>query len=359
MEILSNPLIEVAILVGLPTLLSLGMFIRVVKTDPRTLRLGRWGLLSIFFIFVCINLLLLYLGGSGKIPLAVPIYEGVILVVGFLILSLILFIGIIVESIKIWRRESHSLANLLLPLTFILLVIAGQVVGRINSLPEKYELLKIVTYMYPFFLIYIGWQFLVFFSSTVIYSWLVRRAQANYFVVLGAGLINGNQVGKLLAARIKAASDHAKIQAELPEIIYSGGQGPNETVSEAYAMREYAVKELDYPLAKTILEDKSRTTYENLVFSSKIVKEKANNQDEKLLFFTSEYHVFRAALISKKLGLKAQGLGGKTALYYRIPAFIREFIAVLNMEKKKHIINLSLIFSINIILILLARFTAQ
>ncbi|WEV61113.1 YdcF family protein [Streptococcaceae bacterium ESL0729] len=359
MGTIDNTIIELAMIVGIPTVISLSIFVGVIKRDPRSLRLGRWGLLSAFFVFLCVNLLLLYLGGQGTIPLAIPIYELVILVVGFLILSVILFIGIIIESVKIWRRENHSLANLLLPITFIFLLVAGQLVSRINSLPEKYDFLKIATYMYPLFLMYIGWQFIVFLSSSLIYSWLVKRARADYFVVLGAGLINGDKVGKLLAARIEAANTQAKLQKNLPQIIYSGGQGPNEVVSEASAMREYAVKELAYPFDHTVLEDKSRTTYENLVFSSAIIEEESRKPDEKFLFFTSEYHVFRAALLARKIGLKANGLGGKTAMYYRIPAFIREFIAVLNMDKKKHIINLTLIFTVNILLILLARMNFQ
>ena len=68
---------------------------------------------------------------------------------------------------------------------------------------------------------------------------------------------------------------------------------------------------------------------------------------EKFLFFTSDYHVFRAALFAAMLKLEAQGgKGGKTAMYYRVPAFIREFIAVLNYEKKKHMIRVGIIVAI-------------
>ena len=68
---------------------------------------------------------------------------------------------------------------------------------------------------------------------------------------------------------------------------------------------------------------------------------------EKFIFFTSDYHVFRAALFAATLKIDAQGgRGGKTAMYYRVPAFIREFIAVLNYEKKKHIIRVGIIVAI-------------
>ncbi len=134
----------------------------------------------------------------------------------------------------------------------------------------------------------------------------------------------GKLLGNRILAAVKAVRDNETI------LVFSGGQGPDEKVSEARAMQRYAVEVLGFPIERTMLEDQSRTTYENLFFSSQLIR-------EKFLFFTSDYHVFRAALFAAMLKLEAQGgKGGKTAMYYRVPAFIREFIAVLNYEKKKH-----------------------
>jgi uncharacterized SAM-binding protein YcdF (DUF218 family) len=166
-------------------------------------------------------------------------------------------------------------------------------------------------------------------------------------VVLGAGLIDGERVGKLLGNRIRAAVN--AVQNEETILVFSGGQGGDEKVSEALAMQRFAVEVLDFPESRTMLEDKSRTTYENLVFSNELIK-------EKFLFFTSDYHVFRAALFARQIGLNAEGgRGGATAMYYRVPAFLREFIAVMNTEKKKHIIWVGLIVGI---LVLISIFTA-
>lgn len=101
-------------------------------------------------------------------------------------------------------------------------------------------------------------------------------------------------------------------------------------------MQKYAIEELKFPKTRTMIENKSRTTFENLVFSAQIIKEESQQNSPKFLFFSSDYHVFRAALFAKSLDLQADGgRGGKTAMYYRVPAFIREFIAVLNTERKK------------------------
>lgn len=359
MKMLSDPYFYIILFSVVPMIVCLTVFINLIRTDPRTLKLGRWGIFSAFFIFVSINLLLLYLNGQGVIPEGVLIIEAITLVMGFLIFSVVIFIGIIVESIKVWRRESHSIANLLLPLSFLAFWLMGKIISKISNLPPKYDYLKIITYVYPILIMYIGWQFIVFFASSVIYGWLMKRAKANYFVVLGAGLINGDQIGKLLGSRIEVAVNHSKKQQEKAQIIFSGGQGPDELVPEAVAMRNYAVQNMGYPEDHTVLEDKSRTTYENLVFSSRIIEQKSQVIGEKFLFFSSEYHVFRAALFARELGLNAQGIGSKTAMYYRIPAFIREFIAVLNSNKKKHLKFLIFILILNILLVLFTNYITR
>lgn len=47
-----------------------------------------------------------------------------------------------------------------------------------------------------------------------------------------------------------------------------------------------------------------------------------------LLISTNDYHVFRTALLSRKLGLQAEVLSARTARYYVPAAFLREFIAI-------------------------------
>lgn len=84
-----------------------------------------------------------------------------------------------------------------------------------------------------------------------------------------------------------------------------------------------------------LVEDKSKNTYENIKFSNNIIKEKLKNA--KIAFSTTNYHVFRAGNIATKQNINIEGIGAKTKSYFWINAFIREFIATLFNEKKKHI----------------------
>ena len=307
--------------------------IRKLK-DLRTLRLGRLSFFALLFLWITINGII----GSGLV--LTELHQNVLLllliaeaVVMFLIIPMIIGIivpiSIVVLTIKMWRRASKSIGNLLLPIVVLAFLLIDWVYLSMGRLPDSWIWLKILGIVYPVLSIYLAWQFGIFFLSSWVYGRRVRKQRAAYHVVLGAGLIQGEHVGKLLGNRILAAVKAVRDNETI--LVFSGGQGPDEKLSEARAMQKYAVEVLGFPIERTMLEDQSRTTYENLVFSSRLIK-------EKFMFFTSDYHVFRAALFAATLKIDAQGgKGGKTAMYYRVPAFIREFIAVMNYEKRKHI----------------------
>ncbi len=119
-----------------------------------------------------------------------------------------------------------------------------------------------------------------------------------------------------------------------PKIIVSGGQGPDELVSEASAMKKYlvnkGVKEED-----VLMEDESRNTLQNMMFSKNIMD--SIKADHKSIFVTNNYHVFRASIYARLAGLKCEGVCSNTAKYYLPSAFLREYIGILVMYKWWHI----------------------
>ena len=84
-----------------------------------------------------------------------------------------------------------------------------------------------------------------------------------------------------------------------------------------------------------IVEDQSRTTYENLKFSKKILDSMDGRKYTALV--TSNYHVYRALRYCREVGLKCTGIGSRVAFYYWPSALIREFIAI-HAEKKHALI---------------------
>lgn len=149
------------------------------------------------------------------------------------------------------------------------------------------------------------------------------KPNADYVLVLGAQ-VKGTRLTYVLQARLDTAYEYA---VDNPEsmVIVSGGQGPGEDVTEAYAMAEYLkAKGLDE--SRLILEDQSTNTHENIEFSKKLM----DSTDAKVVLVTNHFHVYRGVGVAKKQGLiNVEGLGAPTK-WYTIPnQYVREAFAVI------------------------------
>ncbi|MBM6614901.1 YdcF family protein [Desemzia sp. RIT804] len=193
---------------------------------------------------------------------------------------------------------------------------------------------------------YISFFFIEFFISSMLYQVYFPKYDKDFIVVLGSGLINGDQVPPLLQSRINKALFFYRKQIDKADkrakIIFSGGQGPNETISEAEAMAKFALTQ-ELPQADMIIENQSVNTEENMRFSKQKMEELAAD-DYQVVYVTNSFHLLRAGMYAKRAGLKAQGIGSKTAFYFWPNAFIREFIAYMVLFHKVHLIVLSIVF---------------
>ena len=67
------------------------------------------------------------------------------------------------------------------------------------------------------------------------------------------------------------------------------------------------------------------------MLSKKLIEE--HKKDAKITFITTNYHVLRSGMLARQAGLNAEGLASDTKWYYWPNGFIREYIAILNMNK--------------------------
>ena len=92
------------------------------------------------------------------------------------------------------------------------------------------------------------------------------------------------------------------------KVILSGGITKNNTISEASYMKDYLVKNGIDPRIIT-LEDTSIDTVENIENCLAYLK-----PTDKITLISSNYHVLRAKMICKLLGLKVKGIGCYTPI---------------------------------------------
>jgi uncharacterized SAM-binding protein YcdF (DUF218 family) len=177
---------------------------------------------------------------------------------------------------------------------------------------------------------YVSFLFVSYVLYAFGYGLLAPTGGADFVVVLGSGLRPDGGVPPLLANRLErgrevwAALDR-RAGSVRPRLIVSGGKGDDERVPEASAMASYLTTR-GFPADRLLLEDQSRNTEENLLFSKAIMDEL--RPGARAAIVTSDFHAFRSALLARRLGIRGQVSGARVAGYYRPTAVLREFAAV-------------------------------
>ena len=131
-----------------------------------------------------------------------------------------------------------------------------------------------------------------------------------YMVVLGAK-VRDDGPSVSLWDRIYGARNYLM---EHPDVIavVSGGQGPDEPMTEAQCMYD-ALVAMGISPDRIWLEDKASSTWENLNFSLNLIEEKTGTRPTEIGVLSSEYHLFRASLFAKACDVGFIGIPAKTS----------------------------------------------
>jgi uncharacterized SAM-binding protein YcdF (DUF218 family) len=305
--------------------LLFGVFVVGVWRDPRSFR-------NAVLLGLCLALGALGAvgaahqlpGASGDLARILVVALGLFVALGpFLVASYLVLNGITMA-----RRESIRPGNLLSLLAGLaMFALVGLVVFATQR--TQYTALDLFTITTVLLSGYVSFLLVSYVSYAFVYGRITALRRADFVVVLGSGLIGGDRVPPLLASRLDRGQHVyqalAARRAASPTLIVSGGRGADEQLSEAEAMARYLI-ERGVPAACVTREDQSRTTEENLTFSKAIMER--SRPRYRCIVVTSNYHVFRAAVTARRLGVNGQVTGARTAGYYWPSATLREFIAV-------------------------------
>lgn len=160
----------------------------------------------------------------------------------------------------------------------------------------------------------------------------------DFAIILGCSISKKGKLRPLLRGRVNAAMKFAwrqEWETEKPvRYVPSGGQGPDEPLSEGSAMALY-LESHGAEEYEVFTEKQSKNTYENLVFSKRIIDEIQKNA--KVVIVTTNYHVLRSGMLARRIGLDAEMVGSGTKWYFWPNAFFREIVAILTTNLKVHV----------------------
>ncbi|PEZ81835.1 cytoplasmic protein [Bacillus sp. AFS017274] len=144
---------------------------------------------------------------------------------------------------------------------------------------------------------------------------------ADYLIILGAR-VKGSIPSLSLQYRIDKAAEYLTANKHTVAIV-SGGKGPGEDISEAKAMQQGLIAQ-GIEEARIMMEDKSTTTHENIVFSKELIPDTAASG----LIVSNDFHIYRAVEIARKEGLNMKGMPAKTPKVSLLKSYTREYLAI-------------------------------
>ncbi|MBC8061758.1 MAG: YdcF family protein [Clostridiaceae bacterium] len=164
-------------------------------------------------------------------------------------------------------------------------------------------------------------------ETLIIYNGAIKSTlKPDYIVILGA-MVRGETPSLILSERLETSLNYIKKYPDI-KVILSGGKGPGEDISEAEAMKRYLVSN-GIEEKRLIKEDKSKSTMENLKFTSQIISKLENKKNINLLIVTSDFHMFRAKFLAQRNGFKPLGIPSYTILSIKPTYYIREYFGVI------------------------------
>jgi len=158
----------------------------------------------------------------------------------------------------------------------------------------------------------------------------VPSPDRDFIIILGCMFRKDDTLPPLLRGRVDRALEFWRDQrtrtGRTAVLVPSGGQGADESMAEAEAMRRYLLAQ-GVPDALILPEDRSKNTFQNMAYSKALTD--AAHPGGRVAFATTNYHVFRSGVLARMAGLEAEGMGSRTRWWYWPNAFMRECAGLL------------------------------
>ncbi|MFE9030832.1 YdcF family protein [Streptomyces iakyrus] len=292
-------------------------------------------------VLFCLAVASAGLGVAVRSAEAHPVFAAV-LAVAALVLAFVLGFVLLADGVLLVRRYGPQAALLasgaagcavlaVLGLDAVFLVVGGEVLGVVVVVVNA-----AAGYLTLLFLVFAGYVF--------VWGRSAPLPETTHVVVLGAGL-DGERPGPLLTRRLERALEVDAARAPgTPGAVFvvSGGQGEDEVRSEADAMADY-LRGRGVPADRIVREDRSVNTGQNLRFSAALVD--GIPSGHRATVITSGFHVYRTVLLARRVGVPVHVVGAFTSPAYWLAATLREFAAVLWLDRFP-LVGLSLLLAV-------------
>ena len=264
-----------------------------------------------------------------------------------------------VSNISLIRHEGRRLVNVLgIILSFLLL---GGVLFifffdyAVSGSEREVMIHDLIANLFAAVYLYFECMLLGAIIANAIVARYEPEPDKDFIIILGCGIRKDGSPTPLLRGRVDRALAFAEKQkaqtGREPIFVTSGGQGPDECISESASMKRY-LTERGVPAERIVEEDRSTDTAENMRFSKEKILEIDPNG--KIAYSTTNYHVFRSGICARRVKMRAVGMGADTKWYFWPNAAVREFVGLLTAHRVKQALILGALVIFYVVVTLLA-----
>lgn len=147
-----------------------------------------------------------------------------------------------------------------------------------------------------------------------------------YLMILGSVILGEDIPSSQLIERMERAAQYLNSHPHAKAVCCGGCFRKEQKVSEAEIIKRYLMHN-GIPEERILLEDKSKTTYENFEFALKIIAQDCRKSAEKtkIAYLTSDYHIFRSGIIAKQSGVKDVLRVSASSENQKLQRYLREY----------------------------------
>lgn len=149
------------------------------------------------------------------------------------------------------------------------------------------------------------------------------RGEPQVMVILGCQVKSwGPSI--LLQDRLDKALGYWKENPDIT-IVVSGGQGPDEHISEAQAMYDYLV-ENGVDGEQILQEDQSHNTIQNLTYTMQLLEDKGYDTDDDMVVVSNGFHLTRVRMLWERVFGSDDNLSTLAAPSTHTPSRLKMYI---------------------------------
>lgn len=128
----------------------------------------------------------------------------------------------------------------------------------------------------------------------------------------------------LLQDRLDKALDYLEEHPDMT-IVVSGGQGPDEHMTEAQAMYDYLVEQ-GVGIERILQEDQSHNTFQNLTYSLELLEEAGYDVTDDIVVVSNGFHLTRVRMLWARMHGENDELSTLAAPSSHIPSRLKMYI---------------------------------